>query len=138
MSGFMSLEVHVSDYQKAQRAFIMANDSKTYYGIFRDSISDILDISLGYMKDIVHFDTNRLHDALDWKYNSHTYKGEIYISDRTAWNSSANVRREPQKYGKYEENRGGGHAFMARTKREKTDKIAPAGLLSSVKRVRWP
>lgn len=138
MTGFLSLEVRVSDFQKAQRAIMMANDGETYRGMFKETIEYALSMSLWYMKNIVHFDTRRLWGALDWKYDSHRMSGEVYISDRTAWNSSANVRREPQKYGIFEEHRGGPHAFMHRTLKEKTEVIAPAGLSRKVKEIRWP
>lgn len=137
-TGFIDLKVTVSDYARAANAIKIANNGKTYNGIFQRTITDILDKSTRYARDIVDVDTGHLYGALTWKYDSHLMSGMLFVSDRTAWNSSTNVRREPQKYAVYEERRGGKHAFMRRTMTEKTEKISLIGLHAKVETFSWP
>lgn len=136
--GFVNIKVAVSDYARAAKGIEMANNGETYRGMFRDEITGILDKSYTYARNIVHVDTGHLRDAIDWKYDSHRMKGWLYVSDRTAYNTSRNVRREPQKYAVFEENRGGDHAFMYRTLKEKTEPLAFKGFSRAVMRIRWP
>lgn len=138
MTGFLTIQVGVFDFYRARNAIVMANNGNTYRGIFKDAISEVLNRGAQYARDIVHRDTGHLMEAIDWKYDSHRMVGEIFISDRTAWNTSKSVRREPQKYAVFEENRGADHAFMLRTMRSYVRPHAISGIYNELVRTRWP
>lgn len=138
MTGFLTIQIGTFDFYRARTAIVMANNGNTYRGIFKNALSGILKKGAEYARDIVHRDTGHLMGAIDWKYDSHRMVGEIFISDRTAWNTSKSVRREPQKYAVFEENRGGDHAFMLRTMRLCVRPLAITGIYNELVRTRWP
>lgn len=131
------ITVTVSDFYRAQYMIRMANDGKTYRGMFRDAIMQILMESTLYAQRIAPKDTGHLMGAITYKYDGHRLRGSVLIGEGQVW-YQYNTRRDPQVYGVGVQKLGGDYAFMKRTWEEKTTKIAPIGMHAAMRRIPWP
>jgi hypothetical protein len=129
--------VGVSDFYRARQAIAMANDSKTWRGMFKDVIEEALEDLTHYAASITHRETGNLAESHMWSYDSHRMKGQIFINPRSVWLQGNSTIRWPKIYGPYEHARGGSHAFYERTMKERGH-ILVDGVYAKVRSLPWP
>lgn len=137
MSNIIEAQITVSEFSRARAAIAMANDGKTWRGMFKEEIQDDLESSRRYAAAITHRETGKLGDSHIWEYDSHRMKGQLFINPRIVFATGWTLRW-PRIYGVYEHARGGSHAFYARTIAEHIPTILPSGLYARVKELPWP
>ena len=88
----------------------MEREIRSARGAFRRAIGRAAEHSQRYARQITHVDTGELQAAHRAAYTA-PLRAEVYIDQ-----GRTNIRGgHPHIYGVYEHNRGGGHAFYART-----------------------
>ena len=133
----LSIEINVSQFRRARDAIAMANDSKTWRGMFRDTVPTMLEELCDYAQEITHRRTGWLARSHVWSYDSHLMKGRIFINPQNVYLEGSQIRW-PKVYGPYEHARGGSHAFYQRTVKEHGAAVAITGLSVGVRGIKWP
>jgi len=137
--GMLRVEINQAEFYRARKAITMLNSGKTYRGMFRDAITTQLNYLTWYARRITHKMSGVLALAHTWKYDSYRTRGVIFINPNVSWMQGRSVIRRPYVYGVYEHNRGGSHAFYARTVREAaTPRHIIDGMYAAVRGLPWP
>jgi hypothetical protein len=126
-SESVDLEFRVTGFYKARKAIALANSGELYRGAFRDTISYVLQRGRSYAQRITHTESGHLARSHRWEYDSHRLTGRIYIDPRVVF-ARGSTLQWPRFYGRYEEARGGDHAFYTRTAKEMESYIRTDGM----------
>lgn len=110
-----SLELTARNYDRVRNAIMKMADTSWYRGIIRDTATSVLEDWVRYASSITHKLSGQLAQAHTYTYDSRRSEGHVYINDRIVYRTGRATLRWPKIYGPYEHDRGGSHAFYART-----------------------
>lgn len=116
------LDIRVTNYRACLGALRAIKSSALYRGVFRDTITALLQIARDYASDVSHYYTGQLKDSHRYRYDSHTMRGQLYVDPTMVGvDFKGRVRAHGPmvaEYAVYEHSRGGTHAFYERTMKQ--------------------
>lgn len=111
--------VHLEGFDKAQAAMLRAIAAVQPTGALGKAVKEALLMAQAYAAEITHEDTGTLARSHLIQYAG-AASGFVYPSP---YNINPKSHKPPSYYAIYEESRGGGHAFYARTVDERGQEI---------------
>ncbi len=137
MTQTIELEFKVANFKRTRAILDKLSDRGYYRGLFVATLKPLIWSLWNYARKITHVRlTGSLQRAQAWEYDSHKMSGRIYLNPRIVY-ATGSTLRWPARYGVFEHNRGGEHAFYDRTMKEAADDEVAATLRVMVKRLSW-
>jgi len=135
LGSMIELHINVSQFYRAREAIRMANDGKTYRGMFKDFIEKRMPLLVKYATRVTPKDTGWLSKSHIWTYDSHRMQGKIFINPRSVWLQGSSTIRWPKIYGPIVHERW--RPFYKETM-EYAEKVFPDGFTAAVRDIPWP
>lgn len=133
MTAGFGLVITSSNYARIRKALTTMANQSWYRGIVRDTAQEALQDWTTYAKSITHKLTGQLASSLTWEYKSHESAGRVYINPRAVYLRGRNSIQWPKIYGPIEHERGGSHAFFARTLEARGPRVVEMGFKALVR-----